>query len=59
MVDIAKFRSYDTNRGENQHARLIVIIIIYFLVILARKVSILGLSTEWRDRVFQSSIVTG
>ena len=29
------------------------------LVILARKVSILGLSTEWGDRVFQYIIVWG
>ena len=33
--------------------------IISFLVILARKVSILGLSTEWGDRLFQSIIVRG
>ena len=32
---------------------------IYFLVILAQKVSILGLSTEWGDRIFQSIIVRG
>ena len=28
-------------------------------MILARKLSILGLSTEWGDRVFQSIIVRG
>ena len=30
---------------------------ILFLVILAQKVSMLGLSTEWGDRIFQSIIV--
>ena len=32
---------------------------ISFFLILARKVSILGLSTEWGDRIFQSIIVRG
>ena len=46
-------------RGKKQHARLINHNIINFLVILARTVSILGLSTEWCDRIFQSIIVRG
>ena len=57
MVAIAKFRSYDKNRDKKQHARLVILY--KFLVILARKVSILGLSTEWGDRLFQSIIVRG
>ena len=44
--------------GSCEHARLIIILF-YFCVILARKVSILGLSTEWGDRIFQSIIVRG
>ena len=34
-------------------------IIFNFFVILARNVSIVGLSTEWGDRIFQSIIVRG
>ena len=36
-----------------------LILWVIFLVILARKVSIMGLLTEWGDRIFQSIIVRG
>ena len=58
VVAIAKFRSYfmikigitSSMRDSSYYL---------FLVVLARKVSILGLSTEWDDRLFQSIIVRG
>ena len=59
VVAIAKFSSYDKNRGEKTACTTHHINIIYLFVILARKVSILGLSTEWGDIIFQSIIVRG
>ena len=66
VVNIAKFKFKIKNYGivsgwkkGSTHDSSYFSFFYNFLLFLARKVSILGLATEWCDRIFQSIIVRG